>query len=136
MYIEVKFHDNDFGYSLMVTMEDIWKKYRTMIIYGKKFESKSIENIFKKLNKEDVLIPIIRGLWVLAQLEEGINRIIAHSCFDIYSEIEAIKKPIDDKYTEYLNPEIEFHEDDAFMNKDQNGEHVGLDLSTGIAIIF
>ena len=66
----------------------------------------------------------------------GTDRIIVRSGFNCQIEIEDIKKPIDDKYTDYLNPEIEFHKDDAFMNKDQNGEHVGLNLETGIAMMF
>jgi len=136
MYLEVKFHDNDFGYPLMIAMENLYQKCQAIKNSKAEPDTKSIERIFKQLHEEDVLIPSIRRLWVLAQIEEETDKIIARYGFNCHVEIEAIKKPINDKYTNHLDPEIQFHEDNKFMNEDQNGEHVGLNLSTGIAMIF
>ena len=73
MYLEVKFHDNDFGYSLMIAMENFYQKCQAIKNSETEPDTKSIERIFKQLHEENVLIPSIRRLWVLAQLEEELT---------------------------------------------------------------
>ena len=130
MFLEVKFHDNDFGRSLIDSLERLCK----MIHYN----NHGLTEIFIKLDQAGALKTMIERLWVLEHLSydvEYATRGLDWAQVDFKSS--KIEGPFDDTfYSDYLSCELEFHDTKEFTDKWMNSEHACLDLDTGKAITF
>ena len=141
MFLEVKFHDNDFGRAMTSSLERLWKwvvsnnghmtprsKYLT------------ISEIFLKLHEKEALEHIFKRMFVLESMLSNIEfetRGLYHK-EDSYPFWKEGKKIDSDKMIEtlkhyygYMNIKIEFHNDKEFAKEWQNGEHAWLNIDTG-----
>jgi len=138
MYLEIKFHDNDFTFPLQEALEFLWEYIKDN--NGKYFSNGTPEKPFLYLHKANQLIPLINRTWALTTLlreVETMTRNIDEGGVNKYSKVDWLEKevgPIQETHSKYLNEfDIEFHEEKN--NEDQNGEHGWLNLTTGHATL-
>lgn len=130
MYLELKFHDNDFSIPMFEAISELYK-----YIKENNYDKKPLD-IFKGLHNANQLIPMINRLCVLRTLArevETMTRAIKDE--GVWETFKAPwldnLVPISEKYTEYFRRDlcVEFHE--KRHNEFQNGEHIWLDLDSG-----
>lgn len=138
MYLQVKFHDNDFSFPLEEALEELWCYIRehnaSYYQTGGEDPSKLPETLFKQLHAAGQLVPMINRMWVLRVLSREVETMTRHlgDGINIYSKKEWLDdlQPIKDTYTEYFGKfDIEFHK--SRSNEFENGEDGWLDLETG-----
>lgn len=136
MFLEVKFHDNDFGGSLIDALERLWKMIH---VNNDGFTVPPfISDIFIKLDQAGALKTMIERLWVLEHLANDVEY-ATRGLYDEQTNWEdsKIEGPFNDTfYSDYLSCELEFHDTKEFADKWENSEHACLDLSTGKAMTF
>ena len=130
MFLQVKFHDNDFIIPMNEALEEL---YANIKIYNGQEE---VIKAFKYLNKEGLLRSMIHRLWVLRSLARDVESMTKHLKSEtIYTNLapwvkDEIQKPIKETYTKYFDGfDIEFH---THLNEAwNNGEDAWLNLHTG-----
>jgi hypothetical protein len=141
-YMEIKFHDNDFSGHFTTALNRLWK-----YVDGNNGHMKSTSDIFKEMFDNDVLIPMIQKMLCIAIVESNIEFMTRGLYWDkepfnssINWNEHIVKDPLKLHYEEtYVildKEDIEFHEDDSFTKKWQNGEHISLNLKNGYVETF
>jgi len=138
MYLELKFHDNDFGMSFIQSLKDVWNYIkenngRDYIFSKTSYETVDVDisPFFVKLHKSGKLVSMIHHLVVLNHMKSpvewmtrGLNR-----DYDIKEDLDFTDL---DHYKNYLKDfSLEFHDNDDFTNEWMNSEHFYLDITTG-----
>ena len=137
MFLEVKFHDNDFSWALIQSLERLWG---WVVDNNKNKGGLTIEEVFLKLHKKEALEPMLKRIFILEQMLSGIE----FETRGLYHKKETSPFLFDGKnidsakmcetlkhYYDYIDISIEFHEDKEFVKDGQNYEHGCLDLKTG-----
>lgn len=138
MFLEVKFHDNDFSFDIQSTLKTIYG-YVKGNLSSSMNDGMTVTDAFKLLNQSEILKKMI------------IKQTLAYAlCHDIEWATRMLyrKEPINPKSVKLLNEEmprmknyfdkieLEFHDHGQFTMNWQNSEHVWLDLDTGNVGIF
>lgn len=124
MFLEIKFHDNDFSLRFIYILDTLWKTVHNNRLF--KNESSDTE-AFKDLHKKELLLPIIIRL---VALEAHMHEIL--SFVEFTGGIKTPRWLTSDFTTKYFNDiDLEFHDTDEFTKEWQNGEHYYLNLKTG-----
>lgn len=139
MYLELKFHDNDFGFSMVATLEQIWNWIHENNI-GVTKNNRTVIEIFQKLEKAGTLKLMIRKLWAIEAHKNQVEfatRGLYWEKVDWSSDKKTLEQPIEDgyDYLNYFDFELEFHKNAKFVEP-QNGEHGLLNLINGEAYFF
>lgn len=136
MFLEVKFHDNDFGMAFIEVLKDIWK---TVKRESYREEERTVSEIFEFLNNKGILKEMIVRLVSLQTVKEHLLWAASDMAVQdkYYQEPEWLKNnkahDVDlDFYLRYMsNIELEFHETGEFAMRNENSEHFWLDMETG-----
>jgi hypothetical protein len=140
MFLELKFHDNDFGYRFLDTLSSIWNKINGSKSYD---DHRSNTEVFKFLHDKGVLQPMIVHLSAIKSFEnyllwsaEGMN--ISEKYFKEPEWLHEVPKHYSIEFflNYFKDMEIIFHEKAEFTLKDQNGEHCWLNMEYGEVGIF
>ena len=125
MYLEVKFHDNDFYNEFIDALRTLWNAYPNPALLKEVHDEGKLVSIIKRLIvaeylKTSALMPLSRMGRMLNKLNKGTGG------YKLVGTVETAKK-----YTEYFDIKLEFHETDEFTKTWCNSEHFCLNLDTG-----
>ena len=146
IFLEVKYGDNDFGWTVAEAMERLFNDIADNTTYRSKniYNYHSLYKYFKILHLENALDPMIRG-YVAA--------------YSVINSLEFCSRGLKDGRTPFASPDTikestkpegeyekcfgyltdfkpKFHMNGEFATVWQNGEHCALDLITGKAFTF
>ena len=136
-YLEVSFHDNDFGIPVTAALERLWKYVND----NNGHLTNYLPGIFYKLHESEHLSAFVRRLFVLEHLSRhiefrtrGLHR---RGLPPTNPAVPPLDKPDTVEHTnEYLKFEFRFHSDLGFTESDQNYESAAVDLETGEVKLF
>ena len=123
MYLEVKFHDNDFYNEFVGALKALWEicpNYERLMKFHN--EGKLVMMINRLITTEYIRTLIWRVLNTTSNTRE----------LDSLLDITKTTK----RYSEYFDIRLEFHETDEFTKEWHNSEHFYLDLTTGTISSF
>lgn len=139
MYLEIIYHDNDFTIPVCRAVKKLWEYIDDGNITDScSVDIYSIADLFKKLNKNKALLPMIQRLYAIEcvsreveELTEGLT-----SKDTIFHEL-IMPNPNKIEYENtYLRFKLKFHKDGEFMMEDGNRERCAINLEKGIVIPF
>ena len=125
MYLEVKFHDNDFYNEFINALRILWNKHPTPSLLKEVHDEGKLVSIIRRLIvaeylKTSALIPLSKMGRMLNKLNKDTGG------YKLVGTVETAEK-----YTEYFDIKLEFHETDEFTKEWHNFEHFYLNLETG-----
>jgi hypothetical protein len=135
MFLEFKFHDNDFGWDAIQSLSIIYRWVKGDIdSHSLSSNNRTIPESFKYLHGKGLLVPMIKKMVVLSATNHDVEwatRGIHDSEYTFQNQIKPASKSIS-FFEEYFDKiEIEFHDNGKFTIKDENGEYAWLDLDSG-----
>lgn len=146
MYLEVKFHDNDFSSYMQESLEDLWDIWQEHDYENGEYifnPDKTVE-YFKRMINLGYLKPYFIRFLILNCLKGDVehnSRTPRHRDVQ-YSEnkletLDAVNLSHCYTFEEYFkNIDFELHKNTKFGEKWENSEHLGMDLRTGYIWIF
>jgi hypothetical protein len=135
MFLEFKFHDNDFSWDAIEILTKIWGWVEGDIkSHSLSHNNRTVPEAFKYLHERNLLAPMVKKMMVLSATAHDVEWATRGLHDSKYTSQDKIK-PASERvpfFEEYFDEiEIEFHDNGEFTIKDENGEHSWLDLDSG-----
>lgn len=135
-YLEIKFHDNDFGHCFQEALKRIYNYIHDNNHHLLETDQ-TLVALFLELADQGILFEMIKKACVLEHLynniefaTRGLYRGKVSWAIDNLRRVVQIGEDFS-RYDDYFNFEIEFHDTTDFSKEWRNGEHYGLDIATG-----
>lgn len=124
MFLEVRFHDNDFSQRFMYILDTLWKYIKEKKPFS---DERTIAELFFDLHTCRCLQPMLVSMIAAEATIHSVRRAAAMSVYET-----SRKYPTNEFYTKYFKDiELEFHKTNKFIEEWHNGEHYWLDLDSG-----
>lgn len=123
MFLEVKFHDNDFSLRFVSILDALWKSVHKERM---SFDNRTDTEVFQELDRNEELREMIIHLVSAESIINGELRSAARYPKEAPSQLTY------DFYKQYFDDvKLEFHDTDEFTEEWQNGEHYWVNLDSG-----
>jgi uncharacterized protein (UPF0264 family) len=124
MFLEVRFHDNDFSQRFMYILGTLWKAVKEE---KPSSDERTISELFFDLHKCGCLQPMLVSMIAADATIHCIKRAAAMSVYKT-----SLEYPTNEFYTKYFKSiELEFHKTNKFIEEWHNGEYYWIDLYSG-----
>lgn len=133
-YLEVDYHDNDYGWPVKAALERLWGYLHEN--NGHLLKGKPLSSVFVSLHRAGSLVTLIERLYCLEDMAGDVEYLTRGLHFMGRFPVEwkkaRIKSPGEFSHKNtYLTFKLHFRKTDKEINKWQNGEVAYLELETG-----
>jgi hypothetical protein len=134
MYLELLFHDNDFGMDICECLEKLWGYVRSNI-QAYTPQERNIAEAFAFLHKKQRLEPMLKKMLVLIatghDVEWSTRGLHDKSGDGFHKNVKPASEDIP-RFEEYFEGlKVKFHDTKDFTKEWENSEHGWLDLESG-----
>lgn len=140
MFLEIKFHDNDFGTDIMEAIRKIYNYIHSDIFHHSCDNKRTVTEAFLHLHEQGLLIQMIKKqvtALALCHDVEWCTRGVYNKEYDtMHNKIKPLTEEVDRLQKYFDGMELEFHEDGEFTLNWQNYEHAYIDLEHGNSGVF
>lgn len=140
MFLEFKFHDNDFSWDAIQSLSIIYRWVKNDIdSHSLSSNNRTIPEAFEYLHERGLLLPMVKKMIVLNATNHDVEwatRGLHNSEYTLQDKIKPASErvPFFEEYFDKI--ELAFHDNGEFTLKNENGEHAWLDLDSGRVELF
>lgn len=140
MFLEFKFHDNDFGNDAKEALDKLWQLVSGDISAHSHSANRTASEVFVYLHGTGLLKQMIKKLMVLSatahDIEWATRGLHKKGAAFFHDKIDPVSKDVA-RFEKYFDDiEIELHKTKKFSGEWMNSEHAWLDLDTGDIGLF
>lgn len=139
VFLEIKFHDNDFGTDIIEAIRKIYGYIHSDIFHHSRDNTRTVTEAFLHLHEQGLLIQMIKKQVTALALWHDVEwciRGIYNKEYKAMHKIKPLTEEVDHLQNYFGDMELEFHENGEFTLNWKNYEHTYIDLENGNSGVF